>query len=279
MSYFRSIVMFISFFGLAADVFGSNPMDEFSDSRGRVPRKMQTGFSVTQQSTIEQDSKALRNSIISASLNEDFVDTYRRAFAYHFTHTVDSLTASFLPEDIAKVVPPNLINQADILGKYNTEDKKDTVSHVLPSVDANNIDYKHVSLGLLRLGLLIKDAEEFSGDVLSPARSHLMKLAFLKSAEIAESIVNEADIAEKADFYTSIGQLYHWSAMHAKQGRERTIYDDKALYYYEEARKYLENIEDSSVRQEFSNKINKEAAFILAYRLAKVFNKMNVSRL
>lgn len=279
MNYLHSIVIFISFFGFATDVFGSNPLDEFGDSRSRVPRKMQTGFNVLAQDGVKQDAKALRDSIISASLNEAFVDTYRRAFAYHFTHTVDPLTTSFLPEDIAKVVPPHLINQADILGKYDTENKKDTVSHVLPSIDANNIDYKHVTLGLLRLGLLIKDAEEFSGEMLAPVRSYLMKLAFLKSAEVGESIVNDADDVEKTDFYTSIGQLYHWSAMHAAQEMERTIYDDRALSYYEEARKYLSALEDPSVRQEFENKINKESAFILAHRLAMAFKKVNISRL
>lgn len=277
MNYFHSIVIFFSLSGFAADAFASHSFNESSDPRSIVPRRMQTGFSVTEQGYASEEGKKLRRSFTSASLSQEFVDTYRRAFIYHFNHTVDPITQSMLPEDVAKVVPPALINKADILGKFSTKKKEGMTAHILPSVDVNNIDYKQVSLGLLRLGLLIKDAEEFSGSVLAPVRSHLMKLVFLKSAEVSESVIDYADDAEKTDFYTSTGQLYHWSAMHSSQRFERDYYDDKALNHYAKARTYLHHFDDLSLRKEFEDKINKESAFILANRLAYAFDNLRIS--
>lgn len=270
MNHFISTVIIFSLGGVSSAAIASHLQEEAEEKRFR-PIPMRSGFALTHDMEEQVQGRTLRNTMMKAALSEEFVDTYRRAFTYHFTHTVDPLTASFIPEDIMKVVPPAMINAADILGKFKSDHKDTVVGHVLPHVDEANIDYKHMSLGFLRLALIIKDAPEFSGRSLKPARDHLMKIAFLKAAEIAESIVPFAEAAEKTDAHSSIGQLFRWAGARVNDNVERDLYYEKATHHFSEARQHLGFIEEPTVRQEFESKISTELAALSLEKFLPIF--------
>lgn len=279
MNSFKLSVIISSVVSFYATAYASSPIKDNEEKRFK-PIVMRSGFatnSVTnEQIETERQANTIRAALQQSALSEEFVDTYRRAFQYHFTHTVDPLTLSFLPEEIALVVPPALINKADIMGKYNTEKKEGITQAVLPSLNENDIDYRQMSLGFLRLSLLIKDADEFSGDLLLPVKRHLMKLALLKSAEIAESIVSHAEVSEKADAHTSIGQLYRWASAQTRDESERESYQDAALKHFDKASMFVSFMEDAGDRIAYGKKLTEENAKIYAEKLVKMFSLINL---
>lgn len=279
MSSIKLSVIISSIISIYATSYASNHARE-SEEKKFKPVVMRSGLatnSVTnEQMEIERQANTIRAALRQSALNEEFIDTYRRAFQYHFTHTVDPLTFSYLPEEIALVVPPALINKADILGKYNAEKKEGITQAVLPSLNENDIDYRQMSLGFLRLSLIIKDAEEFSGEVLLPVKRHLMKLSLLKAAEIAESIVSQADLREKTDAHTSIGQLYRWASVQTRDEGECESYQDRALRHFVEAGKFTGFMDDQGDRVAYEKKLTEENAKIYAEKMIKMFSLINL---
>jgi hypothetical protein len=274
-------VIISSIISFSATLNASNLTGDQTEKRFK-PFVMRSGLAtnsvINEQLETERQANIIRSALRQSALSEDFVDTYRRAFQYHFTHTVDPITLSYLPEEIALVVPPALINKADIMGKYNTEKKKDVIEAVLPSLDENDIDYRQMSLGFLRLSLIVKDADEFSGDLLLPVKHHLMKLCLLESAKIAEMIVGQADVGKKTDAHTSIGQLYRWASAQAREEGEVEAYQDVALKHFSEAGKFVSFIEDQVERAAYEKKLTEENAKIYAEKLVKMFSLINLSK-
>ncbi|ARN84798.1 hypothetical protein [Candidatus Nucleicultrix amoebiphila] len=225
-------------FFITTTAHASSLPDQFREDKPFRPISMKTGSVLGGSAMRDLERKTqgtqLRN-MMKLSATPEFEELRAQAtanFNTAFTTRVNPKVIELLPIEIIFLVPPALINKANFLNEFTPSEDDGIVGSIVPS--AKNVDALEISKAFVRLALLIKDESAFG-----MFKDELMKVCFLKASEHQRTLESMIPLGNKADYYTSLGQVIRWAAFRARSVDEQKSLLKESLSNFEHAQETL----------------------------------------